>query len=124
MASLIGPDFLALQVRDMAASARFYQEVVGLEPDPQSPPAAVVFKTTPIQFAVREPMIDLAAVDRLGWGVSLWFACDDADALHDRLADAGVTIILPLSDGAFGRQFTFTDPDGYSITAHSGSGSR
>jgi len=118
MAKLIGPDFVALQVRDLAASTRFYTETVGLEIDPAGPPHAVVFKTAPIPFAVREPMVDLAAVTHLGWGVALWFACDDADTLHDRLVAAGATIVQPLTDGPFGRQFTFADPDGYTVTAH------
>lgn len=31
------------------------------------------------------------------------------------LVGAGVTILRPPSDGRFGRQFTFVDPDGYAI---------
>jgi predicted enzyme related to lactoylglutathione lyase len=43
---------------------------------------------------------------------------DDADALHDQIVAAGGVIIQPLSDGGFGRQFSFQDPDGYTIVAH------
>lgn len=118
MVTLTGPDFVALQVRDLAASARFYQETVGLPVNPDGPPHAVVFDTSPIPFAVREPLVDLDAASRLGWGVALWFACDDADALYARLGAAGVTIAQPPADGAFGRQFTFVDPDGYAVTVH------
>jgi predicted enzyme related to lactoylglutathione lyase len=118
MASLVGPDFVALQVRDLGASARFYRETVGLPTAPGGPPNAVVFATEPIPFAVREPLVDLDAVDRLGWGVALWFGCDDPDALHARLVAAGVTIAQEPIDGAFGRQFAFVDPDGYRITVH------
>jgi hypothetical protein len=39
-----------------------------------------VFATSPIPFAVREPAVDLDAVDRLGWGMALWLKTDDADA--------------------------------------------
>jgi len=86
MTKVTGPDFVALQVRDLARSRRFYTEHLGLEIAPQSPPNAVVFQTVPIPFAVREPAVDLEAVPRLGWGVALWLACDDADALprHSR----------------------------------------
>ncbi len=124
MAKLIGPDFVALQVRDLEASARFYRDTVGLVVAPDAPPHAVVFKTSPIPFAVREPVVELAAVSRLGWGVALWFGCDDPDALHGELVGAGVTIAQEPSDGAFGRQFTFVDPDGYAITAHSAGDAR
>ena len=120
MATLTGPDFVALQVRDLDASARFYRETVGLAAAPGGPPDAVVFATEPIPFAVRVPLVDLDAVDRLGWGVALWFGCDDADALHARLVAAGVTIAQAPMDGAFGRQFAFVDPDGYRITVHGG----
>ena len=81
---VIGPDFIALQVSDLEVSAAFYSEQLGLERAAQSPPGAVVFATTPIPFAVREPAVDLQAVERLGWGVALWLKADDPQALHDQ----------------------------------------
>ena len=63
-------------------------------------------------------MVDLGASPKLGWGVSLWLAADDAQALHDRLSDAGVPITAPLTRGPFGLQFSFVDPDGYPVTIH------
>ena len=118
MTRIIGPDFIALQVRDLEKSRRFYIDQLGLEPAPGSPPDAVVFATTPIPFAIRRPLVDLDQAERLGWGVALWLNCDDADALHARLAAAGVPITQDPFDGAFGRQFGFLDPDGYPIVVH------
>ena len=117
---MTGPDFVALQVRDLEASRRFYVEELGLEVDPQGPPNAVVFRTEPVRFAVREPVVDLDAVERLGWGVALWLGCDDARALRDSLGEAGVVIAEELFDGPFGRTFSFVDPDGYLVTVHDG----
>lgn len=119
MAKLLGPDFIALQVRDLAASQQFYTERLGLQPAPNSPPNAVVFATTPVPFAIREPSVDLDAANRLGWGVALWFACDDANQLCADLAAAGTPIVQQPFDGPFGRTFVFADPDGYLVTAHS-----
>jgi catechol 2,3-dioxygenase-like lactoylglutathione lyase family enzyme len=65
----LGPDFIALQVRDLEASAAFYTTNLGLVRAPVSPEHAVVFATEPITFAVREPLVDLDAVEHLGWGV-------------------------------------------------------
>lgn len=120
MAKVTGPDFVALQVRDLEASARFYEERLGLERAPQGPPNAVVFATEPVPFAVREPAVDLDAVERLGWGVALWLKCDDAQGLHDALVEAGVPMAQEPFDGPFGRTFSFVDPDGYAVTVHDG----
>jgi predicted enzyme related to lactoylglutathione lyase len=118
MATVTGPDFIALQVRDLQASAEFYADRLGLQRAPEGPPHAVVFATQPIPFAVREPTVDLDEVNRLGWGVALWLRADDADALCAELRDAGVTIAQDPADSPFGRTFTFVDPDGYRITVH------
>jgi len=117
--AVTGPDFVALQVRDLKASTRFYTERLGLTPAPAGPPGAVVFTTEPIPFAIREPAVDLDATSRLGWGVALWLKADDVDKLHDDLAAHGVPIVTALFDGPFGRTFAFADPDGYVVTLHS-----
>jgi len=114
-----GPDFIALQVRDLDRARAFYTERVGLKTAPGGPPNAVVFATQPIPFAVREPAIDLQAVERPGWGVALWLKADDPQALHDRLVDAGVRVVTEPFDGPFGRTFVFADLDGYAVTIHS-----
>lgn len=118
MPHLIGPDFIGIQAADLEAARAFYTEVVGLKVAPHGPPGAIVFDTKPIPFAVRTPVVDLGATDKLGWGIAIWFGCDDADALHDHLIDKGVDIEFSPKDGPFGRYFAFRDPFGYTITAH------
>jgi predicted enzyme related to lactoylglutathione lyase len=114
----LGPDFIALQVRDLEASAAFYTKHLGLTRAPVSPEHAVVFATEPIAFALRDPLVDLEAVERLGWGVVLWLKAKDPQALHDAMVLAGVAILVAPFDGPFGRTFTFNDPDGYAVTIH------
>lgn len=119
--TVTGPDFIALQVPDLERAASFYETHLGLHRAPQSPPGAVVFATTPVAFAVREPLpgVDVSARGaQPGLGVALWFAGDDAQGLHDRLVDAGVAIVATPFDGPFGRTFTFRDLDGYAVTVH------
>ena len=118
MNKLMGPDFIALQVRDLDLSKRFYTEHLNLVPADRSPPGAILFQTMPIPFAIRTPMIDLSASERLGWGISIWLACDDADAFHAKLVSAGIKILSGLQTGPFGRFFSFQDPDGYAVTLH------
>jgi predicted enzyme related to lactoylglutathione lyase len=118
MSAITGPDFLGLQVRDVDASAKFYEEVVGLTRADIDVPNATVFATEPIPFAVRTPQVDLDATDRLGWGTAIWFRSEDADAAHARMVEHGATIAVEPFDGMFGRTFSFVDPDGYTITVH------
>lgn len=114
-----GPDFISLQVRDMARSAAFYEEFLGLVRQ-AGPPHAVVFATTPIPFAVRGvlPGIDLDTLVQPGQGIALWMHATDVQVIHDSLVAAGIPIVLAPMDGPFGRTFTFADPDGYHVTLH------
>ena len=118
-ATVTGPSFLALQVRDIQAAADFYETQLGLTRAAQSPPGAVVFATSPVAFAVRNPLpgTDLDS-GQPGLGVALWMATEDAQGLHDRLAANGVPILAPLFQGPFGLTFVFRDPDGYAVTIH------
>lgn len=118
MTTPIGPDFIALQVRDLATSSTFYREVFGFELASHAPPGAVIFKTAPIALALREPLHPLPDTGALGVGMVLWIACEDADALHDRVVKRGGVILNALADGPFGRFFVAADPDGYAITFH------
>jgi predicted enzyme related to lactoylglutathione lyase len=116
--TITGPDFIALQVRDLDKAAAFYENVVGIARAPFSPPHAVVFDTQPT-FAVREPSpgVDLDAGPR-GLGVALWLHDPEAVALHAALVTAGTTILQEPFDGPFGTTFVFQDIDGYAVTVH------
>lgn len=119
MSTVAGPSFISLQVHDIEHAAEFYERELGLERATNSPPHAVVFATQPIAFAVRDPLpgTDLDS-GQPGLGVALWLRAEDAQVLHDRLAEHGVTILTEPFDGPFGRTFTLRDPDGYAITIH------
>lgn len=117
MSHLIGPDFIGIQAHDLDAARDFYNGILGME-IMDGPPDAVVFDTKPVKFAVRTPLIDIKPDDKMGWGIALWFACDDAEALHAMLVEKNVPIAFPPKDGPFGRYFAFIDPFGYTITAH------
>lgn len=119
MTHVSGPDFISVQVRDLERSASFYEQELGLERAPESPPGVVAFETSPVPFAVREPLTgtDLDA-GPAGLGVLLSLRARDAQALHDRLRDHGVPIVTAPFDTPFGRTFVFHDPDGYAVAIH------
>ena len=118
--SVSGPDFISLQVSDLAASQAFYERYLGLVRSPAGPPHAVVFESDTIAFALREPLpgTDLASAPQPGLGIAVWMQAPDAQQIHDALAADGHTIVAAPVDGPFGRTFAFADPDGYQITLH------
>ncbi|MEU6477968.1 VOC family protein [Streptomyces sp. NPDC047017] len=119
-ATVEGPDFIALQVKDVPAAAAFFEERLGLRRAPASPPGAVVFTTSPIAFAVREPLpgVDLDGAERPGLGVALWLRTSDATALREQLVQAGTQDVSPVQASPFGPTFSFTGPEGYRLTVH------
>lgn len=119
MTHVVGPDFLAIQVRDLQRAAGFYERELGLQRAAGSPPGVVAFQTSPIPFAVREPLpgTDLEA-GPAGLGVLVSLRADDAQALHDQLKGHGVPILTDPFDTPFGRTFVFQDLDGYAVAIH------
>ncbi|KZX21966.1 glyoxalase/bleomycin resistance protein/dioxygenase superfamily protein [Rathayibacter tanaceti] len=87
---------------------------------PAGPPRAVVFDTTPIPFALRDPApgTDLDSAARPGIGAAIWLHATDVQDIHDALTADGHEIVAAPIDGPFGRTFTFADPDGYHVTLH------
>lgn len=122
MSTLSGLDFAALQVRNLEASALFYEEMLGLKRAAYAPPHAIVFDTQPIPFAVREPVVDLDTMPQLGHGVALWFLAEDSESLLTKLEEANVPIVQQIQQSPFGNTFMFRDPDGYIITVHDKAG--
>jgi catechol 2,3-dioxygenase-like lactoylglutathione lyase family enzyme len=60
--------------------------------------------------------IPVPARGQVAGGLLLNFEVDDPDAVHDRLKAAGLPILLPLRDEAFGqRHFITSDPNGVLI---------
>ncbi|AYF98606.1 VOC family protein [Protaetiibacter intestinalis] len=121
MSSGATPSFLALQTRDPEASARFYEQQLGMRRAPQAPPGAVVFPTASIPFAVRLPDEGLdPEAGPAGLGIALWLRAEGVEALHERLAADGVDIVRGPHDTPFGRAIVVRDPAGYRLTLHEG----
>ena len=119
MAKLLGPDFISLQVRDLSVSRAFYTDVLGFTIDARfNAPDFVLFDTNSIPFALSEAKGSVHEGSQPGKGVILWIDCDHVNELHAKLEAAGATIIQPPSNGPFGRNVVFADPDGYRITAN------
>lgn len=115
---ITGPAFVGLLVRDVQASTQFYEQKLGLRRDTQVfPNGSVAFHTYPIPFGLS-PLpahIDGKRIPRPILTPAIWFKTANSQVVHDALVEAGVTILRAPSEGRFGRQFTFLDPDDYAI---------
>ena len=110
-----------IMTSDVAGTARFYEAHFGFVP---------LFASDWYVHLQREgePSVNLAVLDgrhetipaaargQVAGGLLLNFEVDDPDAVHDRLAAAGLPILLPLRDEDFGqRHFITSDPNGVLI---------
>ena len=120
--TVTGPTFIALQVRDVARAAEFYETRLGLRRTPPRPARCRGVRHRPgvlrrpgaaaPGWTWTRPAPSPGSVPRCGCTPTT------AQGLHDRLAAEGVPITVAPFDSPFGRTFTFTDPDGYAITIH------
>lgn len=114
---ITGLTFAGLEVNDLAASKRFYQDVLGFSVGPTARPDAVIMKTENGlgAFALKQPSDEGR---KSAAAVALWFACDDVDALATRARDAGAPVALAPQDGPFGKMTVIVDPNGHALTFH------
>ena len=119
MTKLLGPDFISLQVRNLAASRTFYPALLGFTIDPRfDAPDFVLFDTNSIPFALSQARVSLDEVPQPGLGVTLGIDGDDVNELHAKVEAVGVAILQAPYDSPFGRAFVFADPAGYRITVN------
>ena len=115
----------ALAVKDIAASLRFYNDVLGFETTFSMPDdtgtlvhGSVKRGDVEIMFG-RIDMTDAHDQKPLGLGVSLYTTVadsEDIDALFAHARAAGATIVSEPTDQFWGhRDWTVADPDGYRI---------
>ena len=98
---------VGMNARDLDRLAGFYRDVVGLHEGVRVPGVISIFEvgTTDLFIQPGEP----AAIE-------FDLAADDVDALHARLAAAGVQCVAPKDEKRSGhRAFGFTDPEGNEV---------
>jgi uncharacterized glyoxalase superfamily protein PhnB len=114
-----------LIVRDIAASAAFYRDVLGFAVKQTVPEAAPfvfvwlerdgvpVFLNDVAAAAAEYPD---AASRTPGGTAALFFTVSDVDGLHAQVA-AHAPVVMPLKTQFYGmREFAVTDPDGHILT--------
>lgn len=94
--------------RDMEASRRFYEEVLGLKPKFADGERWVQYDAGGINFAVGSP----AEYPEGAAGAVAVFEVPDLDDRRIQLADAGIRIVASRDMGDHGRTVTVIDPAG------------
>jgi predicted enzyme related to lactoylglutathione lyase len=110
-----------LRVRDVARSARFYRELVGVtvgdiethdaDSEPHVHAAWGEWRPNDPSLLMLNiyPVTELMTVSRIG------FVVDDLTATHARLADAHVEVVRAPEDRPWGRTAAYRDPDGNTV---------
>jgi catechol 2,3-dioxygenase-like lactoylglutathione lyase family enzyme len=114
-----------LVVRDVEASLKFYNRILGLEtamtvPD-QSPYIFAGVTNGTIEVFFNEQKTVAAEYPKLaasiGASMTLYIEVDSLQTVLDSVKQAGANISVPVTEQFYGmREFAFEDPDGYTIT--------
>ena len=115
-----------LQVFDMAASIRFYRDLLGFEVVRTSRPgdqfdwawlelgSAQLMLNTAYESDQRPPAPDPARVAAHG-DTALYFRCPDLDSAYAHLRARGLEVAAPVIRPYGMRQLQLSDPDGYDL---------
>ncbi|MEI5682461.1 MULTISPECIES: VOC family protein [unclassified Mesorhizobium] len=110
--------FMLLYVTDAEKSARFYQDLLGREPQRSSPGFITLTLENGFTIALWAKNGAVPAADFTGSSTELVFTVDGAsrlDVTHADWAGRGLKIVMEPTDLHFGRNFVALDPDGHRI---------
>lgn len=107
-----------LGVRDIHASLGHYRDGLGFEVVGRAEGEAGLFwcrlRRGGASLMLQQPG-DPSSLPAAPAGVTLYFLCDDVDALHAELIERGLTLAAPEDAYYAMRQLHLLDPDGYEI---------
>ena len=117
------PDLILLYVDAPLESARFYGDLLGLEPLEAQPTFAMFQLDTGVRRGLRSrhTVEPASPPGVLGGRVELAFALPDVAAVEAAYADwrtRGLAILQPPVDMDFGHTFTALDPDGHRLRVY------
>jgi predicted enzyme related to lactoylglutathione lyase len=118
---------LQVWATDLAASAKFYGEFIGLdlggEPHRHDGNEALHYDLAWGDFASGDYMILHLAQAKPGQhttGAEIGITVEDVDAVHQRAAQFGVTVLEQPHDGEWGRNAVYQGPDGNTVSVTAG----
>ena len=109
---------ILLYVTDAAASARYYERILGRKPVEASPTFAIFILKSGLGLGLWGRDGVLPAPTASGGGSEIGFKVDSAAEVDQWYAEwraNGATILMPPTALDFGRSFVATDPDGHRL---------
>ena len=110
-------DYTVIFVRNMTAMRHFYEDIIGLVLQRELSPNWLEYQLGANTLALARPSLTASDAPTPTGSASLQLAfkvsAADVDACADELVRAGVALVSPPTDHAFGhRTLFFRDPDG------------
>ena len=112
---------ILLYVTDAAASARYYERILGRKPVEASATFAIFILKSGLGLGLwgRDGVVPAPTV--AGGGSEIGFKVETAaevDQWHAEWSANGATILMPPTELDFGRSFLATDPDGHRLRVY------
>lgn len=105
-----------LAVRDLAASTRFYTDVLGFGLDPIEAPGWSFLTRDGIHLMLGECPDEVDASETGNHSWFLHIMVEDIDDLHHEVREKGASVVVPVGDRSHGhREFVIETPDGHRI---------
>ncbi len=102
-------DEVFVKVEDLDGMRAFYRDVLGFDEEFHHPGWGAGYRMAGTSLV-------LTASENAASGVSLVFACSDIDLSLRAVAEAGIVVTQPLSEGHWGAKIAgFEDPEGNTI---------
>lgn len=111
-------------VRDVAASSKWYQELIGLEGAHGGDEFEMLMDGHDVALLLHHadvaehPALSAPEEGAAGSGVLLYFSVDDVEAVFQRANAMGADVIDEPHENPLARavEFSLRDPDGYALT--------
>ena len=110
-------DFIAVPTRDRERAARFYEETLGLQKNPNSTDTWVEFETGNVTLALVTPEQIGKRFEPLPFG-TIVLRVPDVEAAKQKLRDAGVEFEGETWDSGVCNGAIFSDPEGNGLCLH------
>jgi predicted enzyme related to lactoylglutathione lyase len=110
-------DFIAVPTQDLERAARFYEETLGLERNPNSTDTWIEFETGNVTLGLVQPELAGMPFVPLPFA-SVVLRVPEVDAARAALEQAGVEFTMETFDSGVCNGAAFNDPDGNGLMIH------